>query len=332
MAGIPQFSPEGSPSEVANVIAQAGTAASNWMTQAQERQLRAAQEQRQQQQFATLLPALVAKANADTLAAQSDAQSAMLQQQLRGQWQTMKPQVVADLAAVNDPSNVKLQPDGTPDWNAQYQQLETMQAKYAGLAMLPEGKAYYGMIEEAKKNAFDMAMKHNLAQLALDRTQAMLEGRLQQMYVQGQNQANVANINAGARTQTAQTSADSRVQAATIAGQSRVTAAQAHANRTYEFEKLKDLHDQAVASGDTEGAALYSARMAKLNHISVSSGEALQQMMNPAAAPNSSAGSTLTPAQAPVSKLPTIKTQADYDALPPGSDFLAPNGQRRHKP
>lgn len=186
MAGIPEFNPEGSPSENAQVIAQAMDAATqarnasnSWMTQAVQRQIAQAQEQRTQQQFMTMLPALHAKVQADTLAAQNDAAAAQAQQTMRGQWQSMKPQVVADIAAINDPNNVPLKPDGSPDWDRKYQQYEQLQAKYSGLALLPEGKAYYNMIEENKKNAFDNAMKHNLAQMALDRMQAMMEGRLQ---------------------------------------------------------------------------------------------------------------------------------------------------------
>lgn len=176
MAVLPQFTPSQAPDTPAELSLQGAQAGQSWMNQTQARSIQAAQEQRaqameqrQQAQFQAFLPALVAKSQADMASAQNDVASATLQQQLRGQWQSLKPQVIQDLASINDPGNQPVDEDGTPDWNARYNKYENLQAKYGALALLPEGKQYYQMIEDGKKNAFNMAMQHSMAQLTLDR-------------------------------------------------------------------------------------------------------------------------------------------------------------------
>ena len=175
MAVLPTFEPAQAPSVAPEMGLQSENDAQNWMTQAAQRgQIQANTQATQQetaqnaQKFATLLPALAAKANSDTLSFQNDAASATIQQQLRGQWQSMKPQVVQDIGTITDPNNIPKEADGTPDWEAIYQKYENLQAKYGALALLPEGKQYYDMIDQGKKNAFEMAARHAQAQMTLN--------------------------------------------------------------------------------------------------------------------------------------------------------------------
>lgn len=172
MAAIPQFTPAQTPQTGAQLNLQAGNDQQSWLTQAETRkqiQATAAQTQQQTAQQQILTPVLQAKANADIAGARNDLASAQYQQDLRAQWQSLKPQLVQDYGQVMDPNNITYEADGTPDWTARYNQLETMEAKYAPLADLPEGKAYYTMIQNAKKNAFAMAAQHLQAQTYLTR-------------------------------------------------------------------------------------------------------------------------------------------------------------------
>ncbi len=69
-----------------------------------------------------------------------------------------------------------------------------------------------------------------------------------------------------------------------VGAKARIDAAQIATNRTYEFEVTKNLRDVARAKGDTEGETLFNARLDKLNHEAVSSGEAMMQITGAAPA------------------------------------------------
>lgn len=187
------------------------SAQQNWMTQAAQRAQLGAQtaetQQNTQQQaakFAAVLPALQAKGQADVLAQQNDLAAATATQNMRGQFQSMKPAVVQDIAAINDPNNVPKEADGTPDWNAIYNKYENLQAKYAGLSLLPEGKQYYDMITNGKQNAFELAARHAQAQLTLNQLKLGA-----QYHVAGQEavQANAAQLATQTKPAIAQTEA-----------------------------------------------------------------------------------------------------------------------------
>jgi len=187
------------------------TAQQNWMTQAAQRAQIGAntaetQQNTQQQaaQFAALLPVLQAKSQADVITQQNDLAAAIAIQNMRASFQSMKPDVVKDIAQINDPKNVPKEPDGTPDWNAISNKYENLQAKYAGLALLPESKQYYDMIEQGKKNAYDLAARHTQAQLTLNQMKLGAQYR-----VQGQEavQGNKAALDAQTKPAVAQTEA-----------------------------------------------------------------------------------------------------------------------------
>ena len=219
MAVLPSFTPAQPPDTIARIGMEADNQQQNWMTQAASRkQMAASTEQTQAQtaQMRAALPALIAKHAADAASSQNDLDAALAAQTARASFQTMKPQVIQDIMDVEDPMNHAKTEDGTPDWVDKYQQYEKLQAKYAALELFPEGKQFYSMLEERKKNAFTMAMQHSQAQNALDRMNAQVAGRLEGigMTVAGREATNartndtrekVAETQAGARVTAAET-------------------------------------------------------------------------------------------------------------------------------
>ena len=202
MAVLPTFDPTQAPDTQAKIGMQSANDVQTWMTQAAQRQQLQAntaetQQNTQEQaaKFAAILPTLQAKGQADVLAAQNDLAASTLTQQLRGQWQSLKPQVVQDLANIHDPANIPKEADGTPDWNAIYNQYEGLQAKYGQLALLPEGKQYYQMIEDGKKNAFELAARHSQAQITLNQLKLASEYKLNNTIAGQDNAATVAATN-----------------------------------------------------------------------------------------------------------------------------------------
>lgn len=189
MAVIPEFMPMQAPGTQAGLDLAGENDAQSWMTQAAQRsQIQAntqgteattQETQLRSAMFQAQLPALTAKAQADVASAKNEIDSATLQQNLRGEWQSQKPQVVQDIADITDPNNIPKEADGTPDWGAIYNKYENLQAKYASLNLLPEGKPYYNMIDEGKKNAFDMAARHATAQLTLNQLKLASTWKLQ---------------------------------------------------------------------------------------------------------------------------------------------------------
>lgn len=150
MAGIPQFMPEGSPSEVQSVIAQAGNAASSWMTQANERQIRTQQEQRQaqaqqmeQKKFLTMLPALIAKANADRAVDINLTANAVAEQKFRKD----------ALDQLGPTTNEYTEILKIGDYSKRADALAALQAKSAWLGQVPETKALAGSINNSRVRA-----------------------------------------------------------------------------------------------------------------------------------------------------------------------------------
>lgn len=213
MPVIPQFEPGQSPDTIARLGLAGENSAQSWMTQAEERKgmaARTAQTDVQTSNMRMLAPALLAKANADRVTAENQAASATAQQELRAKWAPMAPQVIQDISDLNDPYNQPATEDGTPDWDARYQAYESLQAKYSGLALIPELKPYYDMIEQGKKDAFDHSIKHGIAQNALDRVQAAAAGRAEGYATGAASRVQVANIAAGSRERVEGSRASSR--------------------------------------------------------------------------------------------------------------------------
>jgi len=220
MAVIPTFVPAQAPDTITNESDKGFQVAQSWMDQAatrQETQARTQQIGAQTQQMQAMLPALVMKSQADQMAAQSQIKQAMLTQKLRQQAATDAPAAlgefldnsnVANLADTTDPTTGETVPGG-PDYQGQYDNLSQIQAKYSSLSLLPEYKPMMDQIEEAKKQAYEMAMKHSIAESALAKAQAVQEAMTQRtVYTGGVNlqrtqaqvagQENVAQTRAGA--------------------------------------------------------------------------------------------------------------------------------------
>jgi hypothetical protein len=226
MAGLPQFMPEGQPGSSANFLMAGENAASNWMTQAANRQRTQAetemtQQQTQQnmQQFQTMLPAIAAKANADVATSNNAVAIAMAQQQARTAAATMAPAANAEFLSIMglspDPTDNQAVPDDPVDAHTyRVNALSALQAKYSGLEMLPEQAGLYNAIESAKKNEFDMAGKMLTAQTELTARQYMADSLTNRAQIaaenanlrtqyQGQTARDVANTRGAATTQTA---------------------------------------------------------------------------------------------------------------------------------
>lgn len=194
MAGIPQLlSPLPSHTEIASERgAQTGIASGqaqqSWMNSAQERQLRArqteqtAQETAQaQQKFLTLLPALVAKASADKAQSENQVAALTAEQLARGQYSSLIASAPDDIF---DAHNWEAHPewlsaDGTPDWQKHTEAMEKLQAKYAPLALIPEGKGYLTEINNATARGYQMQMTHNAQQSMVDRARMQVDMRTQ---------------------------------------------------------------------------------------------------------------------------------------------------------
>ena len=139
----PEFTPAQPAATQANLGLTSENDAQNWMTQAAQRQqigantgdiqAQTAQRQAQTAQLNAVLPAIIAKGQADQLSAQNDIASATATQQMRGQFQSMKPQVIQDIAALHDPNNIPKEADGSPDWSA----------TFAGMALWTSKKAHW---------------------------------------------------------------------------------------------------------------------------------------------------------------------------------------------
>lgn len=219
MAVLPSFTPAQPPDTVARLIRQGQDDSQSWMNQAASRDSVQAQTEASRQNTELIrmkMPAIMAKAESDRVSAETDISAATLMQRLRGEFQSLKPAVVADIAAVEDPNNQAATEDGQPDWEDKYHQYEQLQAKYGQLKLFPEGKAYYDLIDKAKKDAFDMASRHATAQSHLDAIKAAGEAGLGRTELNVAGRENVAKISAGARGEVAKTNAAAKVGAAEI--------------------------------------------------------------------------------------------------------------------
>lgn len=256
MAVLPTYVSPQAPDTIAKLGLESGDHVQNWMTQAAHRENINAQTEAtrlQSDKIRAAMPALIAKGESDRIAAQTDIAAASLMQRLRGEWQSLKPQVIQDIAAVEDPNNHAATEDGTTDWEDKYHQYESLQAKYGQLKLFPEGKAYYDMLDNAKKNAFDMASRHATAQAHLDAIKAAGEAGMGRAEVTTQGRENVARIAAGAKTEAAKTGAAAKIGAAEI----NTGAAMARTEMTGFNRAAADYENLALKEPDPAKAAAY---------------------------------------------------------------------------
>jgi hypothetical protein len=157
-AVIPQFQ---DPTGRAQSTLAAANAGENWMTQASQRQQMQAQTEQTEQKTAQLqamMPALVAKSQADIAVANSTIASAAIQQQFR---QQAAEQIPAATQEYTDALKIA-------DFNQRADALSTLQGKYSWLGESPDSKALSKAIDNARVNAHqeavtDMQLKNQQA-------------------------------------------------------------------------------------------------------------------------------------------------------------------------
>jgi hypothetical protein len=252
MPVIPTFVPAQAPDTTTNLNQNSQANESSWMTQAQNRAQSAQTFQNQQQVFQATLPALQAKAQADTLMDQSAITQAQITQKLRADSATQAP---AALGEYLDWANPEISAeDGTPDYQGQYAALSAIQGKYSNLALLPETKPLYDQIETAKKAAYDMAMKHNTAEYALELATQRANDAANVAIIRGAYGVQGADVRAGATTGAAATRAAGAEQVAQTNAGAKTAGLepQMQQQRAAFYERqAKFLND----SGDKPGAA-----------------------------------------------------------------------------
>lgn len=186
MAALPQFMPEGNPGDAVKFGIAGENAQQSWMNQAQERRNRAqeaeqsaAAAQRSQQQFQTMLPALVAKAAADTASSQNTLAAVTAEQLARAKYSSLLATAPDDIFDGHDWENHPewYEADGTPDWGKYTEAQEKLQAKYAPLGLIPEGKAYLDQINHNTARGYQMQTAHNTMQSMVDRAKAGADSR-----------------------------------------------------------------------------------------------------------------------------------------------------------
>jgi len=288
MPVLPDFMPEGTPGEAAQALAEGRNQGESWMSMEQNRQIQAQQAQDQHNQMVAQLPIYHAKAQADVVSANAAIGLATRMQQLRTQAG----------AVANDANNEFLSASQLADPEAKFQALGDLSAKYAWMSLLPEYKPFTDQINAQRGEAFHMVTANNLADATLQRTQALVGGREDIASQTNDTRLQVAQTQAGERAGAAEQMAASRIEAAKI---------RASAPKSYELETTMKLMQDAADSGDEEGAKIYAARVAKLNHIHQTQEELAAP---PAAAP---APKPKAAPAAPIKPPPTVKIDGtDY--------------------
>jgi hypothetical protein len=254
MAVLPQFDPAQPADTQAKLSLQGENDAQSWMTQAAQRsdiQAQVAQRQQQTvqqaQQFATMLPALQAKGVADVVQQQNAAAVATAQQNSRAAAATQAQQANNDYLGImglapNDGDNIAYSDDPDEMRQQRYEQLSALEAKYVGLANVPEQAPVFNMIEQAKKEAFDDNLKHLAANTELQARQ----------YQADQIRA-AREASAAASVQNTATRAGATVQAAEVNAGGRVESA--NATQGGQMNKAQ-FQEFSKAASDYENAAL----------------------------------------------------------------------------
>ena len=250
MAVLPTFEPGQAPDTIAKLGLQGQSDASNWMTQADQRQQTQAntvETQQRTQQIQAMMPALVAKSAADVATAKNTIATAAAQQQARATAAPMATQANNDFLSImglsNDPNDDMAMPEDPVELHTErMNQLSALQAKYSGLELVPEMKHVYDMIEAAKKNEYDMVGKHLSAQTELAARKYQYDSMTDRAQIAAEARENAAATTAGAHVEGAKIAAGARTEAA-------ATTASAGMNK----EAFKQFNDTALTY---EAAAL----------------------------------------------------------------------------
>ena len=314
--------PEGAPGDAAKFAIAGENAQQSWMSQTQERQIRAQQadqaaqtSQRAQQQFQTLLPALTAKAVADKANSENQLAAVTAEQLARGQYSSLIASAPNELF---DAHNFEahpdwLEPDGTPDWNRQAQELEKLQAKYLPLGMFPEGKPYLDAINNAVAKAHQMAL-----------TQYTLQGATKRAEIMANSRVDVASTNAGSRTDVATIGAGARTEAATIGAGARAGAAETAAGATENAAAIRAYSSEAASLEKAAAVELDPQLKETLQQKAQIYRDKADALVTQGAPAKPTPKATVTkPAEPPVK----VKDWDEAKALKPGTRYVGPDGK-----
>lgn len=317
MPVLPQFSPAQAPNTLANLSNQSQNDQQSWMDQAQNRQLKAAQEDRTQQIYQLGLPAMQATSEANRLTAQGKLDQMTIVQGGRAQAAKDATNALQEFLDVpngtTDAQDVDENGDpiagtGGPNWEDQHQAYNGLAAQYANLAMYPEHKQLWDTISNAAKSAGEQALKTNVGQIAIDKTnraKAADFDRMQMEYGIRQQIAAEQNATKKENTQT------------TVEGKK--TNADTGADSRARVEQMKVYNDQAydadrAASAETDApkkAALQKRAddyRAKIDDLAAMARQAVEQ-------------------PAPQVTFKTPLPPQDARNLPPGSTFVGTDGK-----
>lgn len=155
MAVLPSFTPAQPPDTEEKIVRQAQGDTQSWMDQAAQRQQISAntdatqqQTAQRQQQFQALMPALLAKRDADVATAKNSVVSSVIQQNFDRDAANQLPQATQEFTDA-----LKI-----PDFEAKATAMEGLQAKYGWLGQSNSGKSLATAIDNARMNAHQEAV------------------------------------------------------------------------------------------------------------------------------------------------------------------------------
>ena len=316
MAVLPTFDPAQAPSVAPEMGLQSENDAQNWMTQAAQRQnlqANAQETQARTAQIQAIMPALVAKTNADAAVAQGTLASAVIQQNMRaaaGQQMGPATQEFTDAMQL-------------ADWNARADALAQIQAKYSWLGQVPESKALDTAIDNARVQAHQSAITdmqlENQREIWGQRTQATMYGADQRL------QGTLAGVQA--RIQGAEAMAEANGGKANATVNSALIREYGTAATQLEIEASKTL-DPNQAAALTQEAQKYRQQMEALHPAPAAGITApVRAPAATAASPNAAAAAPKTTVTQPAAVPVKVGTWDEAKALKPGTQYIGPDGQ-----
>jgi len=336
------FEPNGQPGEASLVAQQQETTNQSWMAKAQDMRLN---KQREEANALTLekekanQPIEQAKRAADLLTFHASATNSETAQRLRMRAASESPTVVDEYLKILSPesnsvegsyANEGLNEDGSTNYEKQYKALASLQSKYGYMGLVPEHKPIIDAINTSMKNAYDMTVKHNVALLALEKTKQNLQGRLDQISLQGINSINTATqtgVNqAGVQTIRNQGTAN----VATIGANSRSAVQESKNLSAIQREQMKNFsiaadNSERMAEKETDPDKA-SALISRANNFRAKSDAIVNSITDVKASAKGMDINVPSMGTKSGASLPVIKTPEEAAALPPGTLFEGPDG------
>lgn len=294
------FEPAARPGEFFSGIANAGNSAQSWMNSAQNRRMREAQNEREQEQFDIQKPVMAAKAKAD-----------LLQQMnvLDGQQKTEEARSMAYALLPEARQSFDMMM-GLKDPDFRVEQARAWLGQFAQLDQVAELKDEMKQRKDAIANvlAETLALKHYDKQLEIAKTGA--RSREEIAALNAESRENVAGVGAASREAVANTRKDATIASAEIkakptvvklleslqeakdggADEETINALRSAAAKggnfapqhLTELEKYMQLKKSAEDRGDAASAAVYEKAIEKKTHITMSEAERAEAATTPA--------------------------------------------------